>query len=332
MFEHVFQKICNLLGMKNTAISENKEFYKEHITFDKSVSSEARIEVQNNKPPKLAAIKKEGATKATITPISKRFNVCSLDSPRYIAYTLSGNQTAHKILLCLPGLLETRESFAILHGYFLEFKEIQVLSVDYVGRGDSDPLCASEQYLMSLYLSDLCKFINEIIYSHSHKEIELTILGTSMGGVLAMYLTQALQKPIHQIILNDVAVTVNWTALFNLYKTMSNDAGFMELRKLSQELKVAERAITDVQLPGHFDLPYRADVWGMNFHDALASFNGKVCLIYGSESKICNKRRVDEAAEFLPYLQVFCIKGSHHPVPYTLEVCEILQAELNIKG
>ena len=332
MFEHIIQKLSNLLGMNNTAIGARKELSREYITFEKSISSESQIESPNSKPLKLTIIKRGEAIKAPITSISTRFNVCSLESPRYIAYTSSGNQTAHKILLCLPGLLETRESFAVLHAYFLKFKEIQVLSVDYVGRGDSDPLSKSEQYLMSLYLSDLCKFINEIIYSNNKREIELTLLGTSIGGVLAMYLTQSLQKPIHQIILNDVAVTVNWTALFNLYKTMSNDVGFTELRKLSQDLRVAERAITDVQLPGHFDLPYRADVWGMNFHDALASFKGKVCLIYGSESKICSKRRVDEAAEFMPHLKAFCIKGSQHPVAYTMEVCEILQAELNVKG
>ena len=104
------------------------------------------------------------------------------EAPRQIAYTASGNRNAHKVLLCLPGLLETKQSFTILHAYFLRFKEVQVISVDFAGRGESDPLVNTEQYSMSLYLSGICKFIHEQIYTKETKVIELTILGTSMGG------------------------------------------------------------------------------------------------------------------------------------------------------
>ncbi len=84
-----------------------------------------------------------------------------------------------------------------------------------------------------------------------------------------MYLTQAMQKPIHKIILNDVA---------------------------------------------------------------LSAFQGDVCLIYGSESKICTKRRVNEALEFSPHLKAYCVEGAGHPVPYGLTICELIQDELEVTG
>lgn len=259
-------------------------------------------------------------------------NVGDKGLQRNIAYTVSGNLNAHKILLCLPGLLETKESFAVLHAYFLQFKEIQVISMEFVGRGKSDPLPDSEQYSMSLYLSDIHKLIDQVILTKHKKNIELTILGTSMGGVLAMYVAEMLKDSIHQIVMNDVALTVNWSALFGLYRSMKNEVGYLELPKLAKELNVSERAIWDVQLPGHFDLSYKADIWGMNFHDVLSGFEGRLALIYGGHSKICTKRRVKEAVEHFPHLKTYRAEGASHPAPYDLNVCGFIQDQMGIKG
>lgn len=331
MINLILQKLSNLFGVQaktnEAVISRNAiQTTAQDVKFNQFCTAESdHIVLQTD------AVVLEHSIEEHVSPLSCRINVGTDDMPRYIAYTVSGNLNANKALLCLPGLLETRQSFTMLHAYFLQFREIKLISIDFAGRGDSDPLPDNEQYLMSLYLTDVCKLINEIIYKEK-KELELTILGTSMGGVLAMYLTQALPKPIHQIILNDVALTVNWTALFNLYKSMNNEVGFMEVRQLAQTLKVNERAISDVQLPGHFDLPYRADVWGMNFHDALSTYKGHVALIYGGESKICTKRRVDEAIEFSPRLKAYCVEGVGHPVPYSVNVCAVIQEILDVMG
>jgi len=110
-----------------------------------------------------------------------------------------------------------------------------------------------------------------------------------------MYLTQIFGKKIYGVILNDIALMVNWTSLYALYKSMKNDVGFREVRELAKDLRVDEKAISDVQFPEHFDLSYQADVWGMNFHEALEGFKGKVGLVYGGNSKICTRQRVDEA-------------------------------------
>lgn len=291
---------------------------------------QVEIEIQSND----IAIRgfDEHSLEEHLSPQTQYLNISGQGYQRNIAYTVSGNLNAHKILLCLPGLLGTRESFAVLHAYFLRFKEIQVISMDFVGRGESDPLSDNEKYTMSLYLSDKHKLADNLILAKNNKNIKLTILGTSMGGVLAMYVAEVLKNSIHQIIMNDVALTVNWTALFSLYRSMKSEVGYLEMHELAKNLNVYERAIRDVQLPGHFDISYKADVWGMNFHDVLYRFEGRLALIYGGHSKICTKRRVEEAVEHFSHLKNYRAEGASHPAPYDLNVCGFIQDQMGIKG
>jgi hypothetical protein len=266
----------------------------------------------------------------SVRPETRYFLINDGEDDRKIAYTISGDMNGKNILLCLPGLLETKASFMVIHAYFLKFDNCKIISIDFSGRGQSDNITDQEDYKMSLYLSDISRLIKELILVSGRSTQKLTILGTSMGGVLAMYLTQIFGKKIYGIILNDIALTVNWTSLYTLYKSMKNDLGFREVRELAKELSVDERVVSDVQLPGHFDLSYQADVWGMNFHEALEGFKGKVSLIYGSDSKICTKLRVEEAKTYMPHLQTIEVIGAGHPAPFNLQVCEFIQTEMSI--
>jgi pimeloyl-ACP methyl ester carboxylesterase len=249
---------------------------------------------------------------------------------RKIAYTISGDRKAEKTLLCLPGLLETKNSFALVHDYFLSIEHCEVISVDFSGRGQSDSIDNQDDYKMSLYLNDITQFINENILAANGTHKKITILGTSMGGVLAMYLTQHSGKAIDGIILNDIALTVNWTALYSLYKSMKNQTGFKGIRELASDLRVDEQVISDVQQPSHFDLPYKADVWGMNFHEALEGYRGKIALIYGDQSKICTKQRVLEAKAIIPRLETYAVAGAGHPAPLNEAVCHFIQNQMGL--
>lgn len=249
---------------------------------------------------------------------------------RKIAYTISGDRKAEKTLLCLPGLLETKNSFALIHDYFLSIEQCEVISVDFSGRGQSDSIDNQDDYKMSLYLNDITHFIDENILRGNGSHKKITILGTSMGGVLAMYLTQHHGKAIDGIILNDIALTVNWTALYSLYKSMKNQTGFKGIRELASDLRVDEQVISDVQQPSHFDLPYKADVWGMNFHEALEGYRGKIALIYGDQSRICTKQRILEAKAYIPRLETYAVAGAGHPAPLNEAVCHFIQNQMGL--
>ena len=295
-------------------------------------------DVESLEPPLISAPSDDSPRKrnivvkgvASTAPETRYFEIPDGDKPRKIAYTISGDMDAENILLCLPGLLETKKTFLVIHAYFLKFQNCRVISIDLSGRGESDHLDDIDVYKMSSYLSDISQLIRGIILANDKVQPKLTILGTSMGGVLAMYLTQIFGKKIYEIILNDIALTVNWTSLYALYKSMKNELGFREVRQLAEDLKVDERAISDVQLPGHFDLSYRADVWGMNFHEALEGYKGKVGLIYGGQSKICTQQRVEEAKSIIPKLSTFEVADSGHPAPFNLLVCGFIQSEMGV--
>ncbi|WP_293599524.1 alpha/beta fold hydrolase [Polynucleobacter sp. 35-46-11] len=271
----------------------------------------------------------DGGTKST-APETRYFYIVDGDHSRRIAYTVSGDMHGSHVLLCLPGLLETKAAFQILHAYFLKFSGCKVISIDLPGRGESDRISKFEFYKMSLYLSDIRRFVEAIIVNDIGKPPKITVLGTSMGGVLAMYLTQLFPKNITEIVLNDIALTVNWTSLYALYKSMKHELGYRETRQLAQELQVDIKTISDVQLPGHFDLSYRADIWGMNFHEALEGYKGKVALIYGADSEICTQRRVDDAMKVIPSLSTLKVNGAGHPAPFNLIVCEFIQSEMGV--
>lgn len=263
-------------------------------------------------------------------PQTRYLKIIDRDVERKLAYNISGDINASKVLLCLPGLLETKDTFSVLHSYFWEYEGCKVVSLDFPGRGDSESIPEADHYKMSLYLSDICSLI-EMLINEGSAATRFTVLGTSMGGVLAMYLTQHYEKRISQIILNDIALTVNWAALYSLYKSMKNEMGYKEVKQLAKELMVKEKAISDVQLPGHFDLSYRADVWGMNFHEAMESYAGKVSLIYGSESRVCSKQQVSSAKTAIPNLVTFRVEGAGHPVPFTAQVCDFIRLQMGIK-
>ncbi|MBU3626894.1 alpha/beta hydrolase [Polynucleobacter sp. JS-Safj-400b-B2] len=271
------------------------------------------------------------AESVSSAPETHYFQIEDDRHPRKIAYTVSGNMNAENILICLPGLLETKASFASIHAYFLRFENCKVISIDFSGRGESDYIDQYGAYKMSLYLSDVGKLIQGTILTAAKTHQRLSIFGTSMGGVLAMYLTKIFDKKINSIVLNDIALTVNWTALYTLYKSMKNELGFKEVRELAKELSVDEKAIADVQLPGHFDLSYRADVWGMNFHEALEGFKGKVGLVYGGESKICTEQRVHEIKAFIPRLNTLKVLNAGHPVPVDDLVCDFVHSQMGLR-
>ena len=284
-------------------------------------------------PPKEEPIRPNALLKSKIDLIrleTRYFDITDEGGNRKLAYSISGNINAEKVLLCLPGLLETKDSFTVLHAHFLRFEDCKVVSVDFPGRGDSESIASSQKYTMSLYLSDIQGLMKMLLSNHP-STTQFTILGTSMGGVLAMYLTKSLGKRISEIILNDIALTVNWSALYSLYKSMKNEVGFKEVKQLAKDLRVDERAFADVQLPGHFDLNYKADIWGMNFHEAIEGYKGKVALIYGADSKVCTLQRVRSAKAAIPGFISFEVEKAGHPVPFTPQVCEFIQLQMKLK-
>jgi len=241
---------------------------------------------------------------------------------RRLAFTDTGPPHARDVLVCLPGVLETRQTFVPV----LDARPagLRCLSLDYCGRGDSDPLPGDHGYSMARYCDDLLHFLGR----HLPANTRLHVLGTSMGGILAFYLVSSRAFPVQTLLLNDIGLSLHWLSLLSMYQDMKQGAGTLEPSVLAARLKVTPGALASVQLPKHFDLPYRKGIRGMHFVHLLEGYGGAVRLVRGQSSKICTALQVHEWRKLHFPFEVLEKPGVAHPVPFDPQVCEFLLKDL----
>jgi pimeloyl-ACP methyl ester carboxylesterase len=230
---------------------------------------------------------------------------------RNIAYLRHGELSAKHIFLCLPGLLETKESFYQIFNLASRFEDCCWLSIDYCGRGDSDLLTSGENYSFSTYLSDIEDFVERLIIpTRSTSGQKFHLIGTSMGGILAMHLISRQNQKIDSLILNDIGLFLHWSSLFSLYRHIK------ESNLQISHLRVDQRVVDAVSHRSHFDLPYDIDLLGMIFYPLLRDFNGRVVLLHSDESPICPLELAIQSKSKIPGLIVWTVKSQSHPVSW----------------
>lgn len=230
---------------------------------------------------------------------------------REISYSRLGEFDAKHIFLCLPGLLETRESFHPLFSMVEPFDDCCWLSIDYCGRGNSDPLPPTANYSFSKYLADTEDLIESLILPQQvDASRKLHLIGISMGGILAMHLVNRIQHRVDTVILNDIGLYLHWSSLMALYQNIKESDDQLS------KLKVDARAINAVQSRSHFDLPYEFDLFGMSFNSLLKNFKGKVVLLHNAESPICPKNVANQSQTKYANLKIWTLDNPGHPAKW----------------
>ena len=251
-------------------------------------------------------------------------------SGRKLVFSQFGEINSFRVLLCLPGLLETRATFDPLLHAACDTRGLRVISLDHCGRGDSDPLPSDSGYSMSLYLSDVEAFIRQEIFGHGLPRPRLDVLGTSMGGILGMYLAGKAENDVSGLCLNDIGLNLTWMSIYGLYEGMKTAVNLPKAQTLASRLGVTEGAVRDVQSPHHFDLPHHKDWKGMKFGHVLNNFKGPVSLVYGSESGVCLAQQVEELQAKFPCFVAMRVEGATHPVPFSASVCAFVLEGLKL--
>ncbi len=246
---------------------------------------------------------------------------------RQLAYSSVGEAHSPHVLLCLPGLLETRATFDPLLQAAQGWQGIRVVSVDLCGRGDSSRMPADQGYTMQVYLEDLVQFIRAELMPDGKPVPQIEVLGTSMGGILAMYLAHDPHNHIRGLFFNDIGLDLPWMSIYGLYDGMKKEGRLPTPQEMASRFNVSMGAVLAVQSPAHFDLPYRKDWKGMKFGHLLSGFKGPVRLIHGSKSGVCTAQQVKDFQREFPKAQVLEVEGAAHPVPFNAEVNQfVLQA------
>ena len=246
---------------------------------------------------------------------------------RKLAYTEIPNIYAEDIFLCLPGLLETRDTFAPLFDSTLANTSIRILSIDYCGRGDSDSLHLGTNYSMSRYMYDIEDLLqNYVLENHQNKNARLHLIGTSMGGVLALYLIEKFKNKIFSVVLNDIGLKIEWSALSKLNQSI----GSLSVENATD--RIHSRVIAEVKSDSHFDLPYQFDLIGINLSDLVKSYEGRIVLLHNTSSLMCPSEIAEFSQRKFKNLEIKTIESAGHPVAWSPEIAGWVTSNLAVQN
>lgn len=122
-----------------------------------------------------------------------------------MAYTEWGNPDNPRLLFCAHGLSRNSRDFDELAVAMADY--YHVVCPDYPGRGRSETLASEEDYENLNYLTDSLNLLNLLA-----KET-VDWVGTSMGGIIGMFLASLEKSPVSKLVLNDVGTHISKQAL-----------------------------------------------------------------------------------------------------------------------
>ncbi len=138
------------------------------------------------------------------TALMTDINYTSADGLRLFAKAY-GNPDATLTVLCMHGLTRNHKDFEpmidALDGRY------RFVAVDVRGRGQSDRASDHETYAPQHYAADMAALLEHLKISR------FVMIGTSMGGLIAMILSKMMPDRVRGVILNDVGPVVERSGL-----------------------------------------------------------------------------------------------------------------------
>ncbi len=139
-----------------------------------------------------------------------------------IAYTDWGNAANRHVVVCVHGLARNSRDFDYLAAALAP--DCRVVCMDVAGRGESDWLDNKSEYTFSTYQRDAAAMLaratapagNRWLARPQSAPAQVDWVGTSMGGLIGMFLAAKKNSPIRRLVLNDVGALVPWSALFRM--------------------------------------------------------------------------------------------------------------------
>jgi pimeloyl-ACP methyl ester carboxylesterase len=139
-----------------------------------------------------------------------------------IAYTDWGNAANAHLVVCVHGLARNSRDFDYLAAGLAS--DCRVVCPDVAGRGESDWLENKSEYTFGTYQRDAAAMLaratapvgNRWFARRQAARAQIDWVGTSMGGLIGLFLAAKKNSPIRRLVLNDVGALVPWSALFRM--------------------------------------------------------------------------------------------------------------------
>jgi pimeloyl-ACP methyl ester carboxylesterase len=153
-----------------------------------------------------------------------------------IAFADWGPPVSDRPVLCVHGLTRNGRDFDHLAAA-LAGKGRRVVCPDLPGRGRSEWLTDSSDYVLPQYCSDMTILIAAL------GSTEVDWVGTSLGGLIGMVLAALPGSPIRRLVINDIGPYLPWAGLLRL------GANLNEAPKSFDTIEAAERYLRRVLAP-----------------------------------------------------------------------------------
>jgi pimeloyl-ACP methyl ester carboxylesterase len=269
-----------------------------------------------------------------------------------IAYTDWGELANPHVVVCVHGLARNSRDFDFLAEALAG--DCRVVCMDVAGRGESEWLESKSEYTFSTYQNDAAAMLARasapaaslIRRLFPRKPARVDWVGTSMGGLIGMFLAAKRGSPIRRLVLNDVGALIPWSALFRMKGYITRGRRFSGLdgvetylrevcapfgplsdrqwRHLAQH-SAKRSADGDYQLSydprigeglhGHIDpeFPIGPDLLrGIDLWNVWSKVECPTLVLRGAESEVLLKRTLDEMRERKPDVEIVEFPGVGH--------------------
>jgi pimeloyl-ACP methyl ester carboxylesterase len=150
-----------------------------------------------------------------------------------VHFTVWGAHEQPQTVICVHGMTRNGRDFDAL-AQTLE-PDCRVVCPDVVGRGRSDWLRDPVLYGYPQYLADMTALI-------AHLDVpQVDWIGTSMGGLIGLFLAAQPHSPIARLVLNDIGPFIPKAALERIVSYAGADESFADLADLETYLRVIYR-------------------------------------------------------------------------------------------
>jgi len=237
-----------------------------------------------------------------------------------------GDRDNPRVLVCAHGLTRSGRDFDYLAQHLAD--AYRVLCPDIAGRGESDRLADGGDYGYPVYCADMAT----MLAAAGAESVDW--VGTSMGGILGMFLAAQPRTPVGKLVMNDVGSIVPKAALERIATYVGRDPAFETFDALEAAMRSVSPfgALSDAKwrhLATHVSMRDEAGRWRFRYDPAIAaafrggaiadvdlrgSWNavrGPVLVIRGAQSDLLTPETFESMLE-RPGTQGLVVPGTGH--------------------
>lgn len=152
-------------------------------------------------------------------------------APHVIAYAEWGDEGRARTVVCAHGLTRNGRDFDALGRDLAARLGCRVICPDAPGRGRSAWLPDPALYAYPQYIADMASLLARL------GPARVDWIGTSMGGLIGMFLAALPNTPIRSLVMNDIGPVLRREALERIAGYVGRDESFADLDALKAHLK-----------------------------------------------------------------------------------------------